>query len=1082
MRSRTMNRALLSLAASLAFAASFAQIEPRRMVRMPDIHGDRVVFCAEGDIWMGSLTSGEAHRMTIHEGNEVYPKFSPDGKWIAFTGQYDGSSDVFVMPASGGAPRRVTFDPTGATMVAWAPDGKSIVYRSSHLMPIRGQRLFSVSASGGFPTPLPMEYAAQASYSDDGTRLAYCLNNLDNHNWKRYQGGLANDIYIADLQRGTFKRATVDPINEQCPVWVGSSVYYVSEKEGSANLYRLDPNSLRSQRLTSHTGLDVKYPSSGDRKRIVYQFGDDLFVFDPGSGKETKVRLTLTTDRIHARPHTVAGSIQSFSIGPTGKRLILAGRSQLFSVPAEEGEIRTVAPMIGTASSEPRWSPDGKQIAFISDRDGDWNVWMTAADGTGEPVRLTEFRAMPPSGLVWSKDSKKIALTTIDSRLMILDVATKALTEVAKSDFGIAGYSFSPDSKWVAFGMGERHNQSAVFVYSLETKQTTRVTDAPTTDGAPTWDPDGKYLYFVGSRSIAGEWDAKDFQMNYKDTDKLFLVTLAKNTPSPFAVNSDEEPATVGKKVEDEEEEEEDDEETPAPGQPKPVKIDLDGIQKRLIELPVEPGSFEDVQGVRGGLLYIREATLVFFILSEKEEMELSPGVMGYDLSSNGRKIAIHHGGTNLQIGNFGMPVNPAQGRVNLGGWRVQVEPEKEWKQVLFSAWRQQRDTFYDPKMHGQDWEAIRKRYEALLPAVGARFELNEIIGEMIAEMNVSHEFVGGGYSRPRGQQSFPIAAIGADFDWSIVDKAYQFTAIFEGDGYDPETRSPLMEPGLNVSVGDYLLAINGNALSRDVDPRKYLMEQAGKVIALTVNSEPTMEGARVIRIKALRSDSEHRYAHWVGKNREYVQKYGGESFAYIHLPDMGSGGVDEFVKQFFANLDKDALIVDVRHNSGGITSMMIIEKLRRAIVEYDQGRYGALSPYHPGYFAGRVAVLCNQGTSSDGEYFCTMFDWLKMGQIVGSKTWGGYAAVGGSLAIDGGFVSTVVAGSFTPDGKWLPDGTGFVPKNYVMDDTAAFLAGRDPQMDKAIELLKADLAKNPVKRVKRQDPPSDKKRHDPPL
>ncbi len=1073
MRTRTMKRACSLVVLSLAAVCSFAQIEPRRMVRMPDIHGDRVVFCAEGDLWLGFLAEGRAERITIHEGNETYPKFSPDGQWIAFTGTYDGNPDVYVMPASGGAPRRVTYDPAGAQMVAWAPDGKSILFRSSRLMPIRGQRLFKVPVEGGFPQPLPMEYAAQGSYSADGNSLAYSLNNLDGHRWKRYQGGLANDIYIANLQANTFKRVTADPINEQYPVWLGSAIYYVSEKEGSANLYKLDAASGKSQRLTSHTGLDVKFPSSADRKRLIYQFGDDLFVYDPETGKETKVKLRLSTDRIHARVQTVAGSVQALSLGPTGKRLVVQGRGQLFSVPAEQGEIRPVASMIGTACQEPEWSPDGKSIAFLSDRDGDWNIWMIAGDGTGEPKQITKYKGMPISNILWSKDSKTIAYTTLDNKLMTVAVDTLVQTQIVQSDHGIGPYSFSPDSKWIAYATGDRQNQSSIYLYNFETKQATRVTNAPTTDTSPVWDAEGKYLFFVGSRNISGEWDGKEFQMDYRDIDKLFMVTLAKDTPSPFAVKSDEEPP-IGKKQSSDDEEEEEEES-------KGVKVDLDGIQKRLIELPVEPGSFSQLEGVRGGLVYIREGALVFFSIDAEDEIPLSQGVAGYDISGNGRKIAIIHSPTFVQIANFGMPVNPAQGRVDLSGWRVTVDPVKEWRQVLYSAWRQDRDNFYDPKMHGQDWDAIWKRYEALLPAVGARFELNEIIGEMIGEINVSHQFVGGGYSRPRGQQNFPIASIGADYDWIAVDKAYKFTAIFEGDGYDAETRSPLMEPGLNVNVGNYLLAINGNVLTKDVDPSKYLVEQSGKVITLTVNSKPTMEGARVIRIRAVGSDGAERYAHWVNNNRDYVTKNAGQNFAYIHVPDMGETGVNEFVKQFFGNLDKDALIIDVRHNSGGITSMMLIDKLRRAIVEYDQSRYGVTSPFHPSTFLGKVAVLCNQGTSSDGEYFCTMFDWLKIGQIVGSKTWGGYAAVGGFPTIDGGSVSTVMAGSFTPDGKWLPDGTGFIPKNYVMDDTASFLMGRDPQMDKAIELLKADLAKNPIKRVPRQDPPSDKKRFIPP-
>lgn len=1077
MRTHRLKRATVSLALCLLTVGSFAQIEPRRMVRMPDIYGDRVVFCAEGDLWLGNLKEGHAERITIHEGNETYPKFSPDGNWIAFTGTYDGNPDVYVMPVKGGAPKRVTYDPTGAQMVAWAPDGKSLIFRSSRLMPIRGQRLFRVSPDGGFPIPLPMEYAAQASFADDGQRFAYCLTNNDNHHWKRYKGGLANDIYIGDLARNSFKRVTSDPINEQNPVWLGSMIYYVSEKEGSANLYKLDPNSGKSQRLTNHTGLDVKFPSSADRKRIIYQFGDDLYVYDPSSGTEERVKLTLSSDRIHARVQTVAGSIQAFTLGPTGKRLIVQGRGQLFSVPAETGEVRTVAPKIGTASQEPEWSPDGKTLAFISDRDGDWNIWTTPSDGSGEPNQLTKYKGMPVSNIQWSKDSKLISFQTLDNKLMFVDAVSGVLTEVASSDYGIAGSSFSPDSKWIAYASGDRLNQSSIYLYNIASKQRTRVTNAPTTDGAPTWDPEGKYLYFVGARSLLGEWDGKEFQMDYQNIEKLYMVTLAKDTPSPFAVKSDEEPTIGGAKSGGDDEEEEDG--PPKPG--KDIKVDTDGIAKRLIELPVDPGSFSQIEGVRGGLLYVAEGTLFFFEIDAEDSTPLSPGVASYDLSANGRKIAIWHGGSNLQIANFGAPVNPAQGRVDFSGWRVTVDPEKEWKQILYSAWRQDRDNFYDPKMFGQDWEAVRKRYEALLPAVGARFELNEIIGEMIGELNVSHRFVGGGFSRPRGQQNFAIASIGADYVWSLVDKAYKFTAIFEGDGFDAETRSPLMEPGLNVNVGDYLLAINGNQLREGVDPNMYLVEQVGKVVTLTVNSKPTMEGARTIRIRALATDEPERYAYWVGKNREYVKKNGGENFAYIHVPDMGETGVNEFVKEFFGNLDKDALVIDVRHNSGGITSMMIIDKLRRAIVEYDQSRYGAVDPFHPSTFLGKVIVLCNQGTSSDGEYFCTMFDWLKLGQIVGTKTWGGYGAVGGFPTIDGGFVSTVQAGSFTPDGKWLPDGTGFIPQNYVMDDTAAFLLGRDPQIDRALEILKADLAKNPIKRMGRQQPPTEQKKHIPP-
>ncbi len=1053
----TMARFVMSLLCLPAAAA--AQISPPRMVRMPDIHGDSVVFCAEGDVWLGSVAKGTAERLTTDPGEEARPKFSPDGRAIAFTASYEGGRDVYVMPTEGGMPRRLTFDPEGADMVCWTPDSKNVVFRSRRDSYV-GPRLFQVPVGGGLPEALPMEKGAQASISPDGERMAYCPFPIEDHWWKRYHGGLANHIWIEDIAAHTFRRIDDSDVNEQYPAWAGGKLYFVTERDGSANLWVYDTANRTERRLTDHKGVDVKFAST-DGKKVVYQFGDELWAYDIASGVDEELKLALRTDSLHSMPTTVPGKVGEWALGPTGARIAMVGRGQLFTAPAKEGDIRPISPSIASMTKQPAWSPDGKTLAFVSDRDGEENVYLAPTDGNGKARKLTSESKLVLGGLRWSPDGKRLLMEDVAQNLWIVDVATGAKTLVVHNAFQeVTDAVFSPDSNWVAFSQQENLFVQSLYLYNSQSKSLTRVTQSPTRDSIPAFDPDGKFLYFLSERKVEPKWDAFDFQLDVQDATKVMAVTLTKEGQSPFLIGSDEEP-----KKEDKED---------AGKHDAKFRIDVDGLPDRVFELPLTEGAYKSLTAVPGGkVYYLAKDDLKAYSLSDKKETTITSGVASFQVSQDGKSVAVDKAGA-ISIAPVGSPMGDDAKKVDLSTWRVAVEPQKEWHEMFLQAWRNVRDTFYDPNTHGQDWNEVKTRYEALLPAVGSRGELNEILGQMIAELNVSHSFTGGGWTRLSDPPVPKVGFLGVTLKWD--GGAYRIEHIDRGDGFDDSDRSPLASPGLGVSEGTYLLSIGRTALSQAHDPYESLDGMAGHVVTLTVNDKPSPEGARTIRVRAMESGRQAEYCDWVGRNRSYVSK-ASPNIGYVHIPDMGEEGMAEFSKWFYANLDKDGMVIDVRYNAGGITSGMVLERLRRVIFEYDQSRYGVPEPYHRMGFLGRVVVLCNEGTSSDGEYFCTGFRAMKLGKTIGTRTWGGFMAVGGVQLLDGGFVATPVEGSFAPDGKWLPDGYGFEPDYVVQDDPNAFRAGRDPQLDKAVSVVLDEIRQDPIKRPVRMAPPTDQKR-----
>ncbi len=1036
---------------ALVAAGAHAQISPARIPQTPDIFGDRVAFESEGDIWIGDLISGQATRLTSWPGPETRPKFSRDGKHIAFTGTYDNRNEVYMVGVDGGVPQRLTYDPMGASMVDWMPDGKSILFRSERTGP-GDMRLFLGQVSGTMPQVLPMPMAAQGSVSAGGDMIAYVRIPLETHNWKRYKGGMANDIFVFNRTANSFTQLTKHEINEQYPVFMGERLFFVSEKNGTANLFEYNLKTNSERQVTKHTTYDVMAPAS-DGKRIVYRLGQDLYVWDPSKNEPERVKLRVTSDMIHAKPYSIAGSMDAFGLGPTGTRVLIEDRGQIFSAPADLGDIRPVASWPGSKNQMSTWAPNGKSIAFISDKSDEQNIWTSDQNG-GNAKQLTRMAKIGLWGLQWFPNSQHLVVWDNSSTLWMVNAQTGVMTKIAQDEYAApTSAAISQDSRLVAYVKGDAFNQSSVWIYDTETKQHHRVTKAPHKDSSPTFDRTGRYLYFLGDRSVSLNWDAFDFQMNANSPTRIMYTSLTGDALNPFAEKIDEEPAG----------------ETPAEAKPGALVYDLPGAASRVASVPGVVGNLRNLVAGEGQIWWIDGGTLNTWDTKAKKVQPLGTGVSNFDLTADGKKMGVMADGR-LVIGPIGAPL-PGK-PVNLSAWRVPVEPLKEWRHILRDGWRHIRDNFYDPNLHGANWNQVWEDVSAQLPAVADRADLNDLIGQMQATVDVSHMYNGGGTNRFAAPAGGPagFGVLGCDFEWK--NGGLQITRLFRGDGFEENVTSPLLAAPANAKEGDFIVAIGGETLSMNQDPMPLLEGKAGQLVKVTLNSKPGMDGARTVWVRAMRSETMARYFDWTAWNREYVEKNGGTNLAYLHLPDMGNFGMSELTKHLYANLHKDGLILDVRYNGGGITSGMVLERLRRVIFEYDQARYGAAFPYHRMGFVSKVVIVCNEFTASDGEYFSIGFRMMKLGQSVGKRTWGGYAAVSGVSTLDGGNISAPVQGSYSPDGKWLPDGYGFKPDVEVDIDVKSFLAGRDPQLDKAIAMVKEEIRKNPPVRPGRQVPP----------
>jgi tricorn protease len=1069
-----MSKYLLSLSLVCSVSAvSQLSLAQTSFETKPDIHGDRVVFTAEGDLWIGSLSTKAARRLTSDPGVETNARFSPDGNWVAFTAGYDGGSDVYLMPIDGGAPKRLTYDPAGAEVQGWTPDGKGIVFRSrrgSGIAEIR--HLFVVSPEGGPAKELPIPRADFGSYGENG-EVAYVPTSFEWANWYHYQGGSNDQLWLADTKHGAFKRLTEYKGVDTTPVWCGNKVFFVSERSGWQNLWEVDPSTKTVKQCTFYSGGAVRYPGS-DGHRVIFQHGAHLGIFDPSTGKADDLSFNLSSDRIHEREQRipVAGQVtpggDGAAIGPTGKRILIEARGQILSVATENGDMRILEKKEGTRARLPLWSPDGKHFAFISDRSGENELWIGSADGGVDPAQLTHGLKVNAFKPVWSPDGAWIALQDREGRVLLVD-AKGGSFKVVDTTQNLGSYdafpgsvAFSPDSKLLAYVKNETNWNSSAYIYEIASGKDVKVTDDRVNVNWPIFDTTGKFLIYLADDSINPQDSALNGKYFFQNQTRVHMIALTKDAKSPFLPKDDEEGTTEPKAPSP----------TPAPktaaakptgtNPPAPVStIDWDGLADRVIAVPLPAGTYTKLEVLPGKILAFGSGTLTSFDLDGEKSTTIIEGISDFEKSYDGKKLLFTAGrSVSVHPAETG-PTSFGAGIVNLTPYSITFRPVPEWHQIFEESWRIARDFFYDPNMHGLDWTAVRRKYEAELPMVGDRADLGRMLRDMVSELNIGHAYIGLPPSPPAHAQA--MGFLGIDVSYTAGVNAAKITKIYRGDIWSPDVVSPLAAPGTGVKEGDYILEIAGQPVTANTDIQALLLGTRGETVALLVNDKPSRDGAKVLRVKPLDSEAELRYQDWVMGRTKYVEDHGGPNFGYLHIPDMGHGGLVGFVKGQFPDVYKTAMIYDERYNGGGYVSSLILQDIGSKPVAWFKPRIG--NPWTREGWAniGHKTLLINQYCFSDGELVVETWKRMKLGPVIGVRTGGGEVGSGGGYElIDQGSIYVPNYGAYV-NGEWIVEGHGATPDIDVEEDPASEMAGRDTQLDKAIEVMKGELEKDPI-------------------
>jgi tricorn protease len=1080
----------LAAAAGLATGAASAQT---KLLRFPDIYKDKVVFTYAGDLWTAPSIGGTATRITAHPGLEMSARFSPDGKWIAFTGQYDGDEQVYVIPAAGGIPKQLTFYPARGPfpprwgydnqVYGWTPDGKSVVFRSlrdgwHH----SDSRIYTVPVAGGLGEPLPMPLSGGADLSPDGKKVVYTPFARDFRTWKRYQGGWAQDLWILDLATRATKKITDTPRTERDPMWIGDKIYFDSDRTGTLNLYSYDPANGATAQLTRSTQWDVRWPSADADGQIAYEMNGELNVFDTRSGQSRHLAIDVPGDGLDTRPSQIGANdqIEDVALSPKGERAVFVARGDVFNAPIEKGVTRNLTRSSGAHDKWARWSPDGRRIAFISDRSGEEEVYLADALGAGRPEQLTTSGKALRFSPEWAPDGKRLAFSDKDGRLWVVTMAGKKLAEVARDLRGeIRDYAWSPCGGHLAFSMANPGGFRSVWIWSVEDGKLRRITDPQFHASSPAWDPKGDYLYYLSARSYLPQFDAFDLNFAADRNIGVFALGLRKDVANPFPPEEDK--VTIG------EEKKEDkkpgkDEKKEKKGEPAFTRIDFDGLASRVARVPVPSDNYGSLSAAEGKLLYVRQPAngfgeppsrpaLQIFTFKDRKAATLAEGIAGYALSQDGGKVlAVQDGQFNVYDASPGG--KDSKKTIDTGGMVVDRVPAEEWAEVFREAWRRYRDYFYTENMNGYDWEALRRQYEPLLAYAGHRSDVNYVVGEMIAELNNSHAYIAGGDYKlpPRPRVALP----GARFELDRAAGRYRIASIYAGQNEEDLYRSPLTEIGVDVHPGDYVLAIDGEELAANDNPYRLLRHKADRPVRLTVNARPTLDGSREITFRPIDTEEHLIYMDWVSRNRERVAKLSGGRLGYIHLPDMGEDGMREFVKWYFGQIRKEGLVVDVRNNGGGFISPMLLERLARKPLSVDYGRNNAdPQPYPQVVFYGPMACLLNEGSGSDGDIFPYMFRELGLGPLIGTRTWGGVVGINDhGPMIDGGQIFVPEAGAVSLAGEWIIEGHGVDPDIVVENDLQSLLDGRDPQLERGVAEVMKKLQESPKAFPKRPAPP----------
>ncbi|MFC1553337.1 PDZ domain-containing protein [candidate division KSB1 bacterium] len=1034
----------------LIVTSSFAA-DNTRLLHQPDINSDIVVFVYAGDLWTAPVNGGEAKRLTTHQGTESSPKISPDGKWIAFSGQYDGNTDVFIIPSGGGEPVRLTYHSGGDNVQDWTPDSKKVLFTSSRFHPNRQSQLFTVDIENPLPEQLPIPRASLASFSTDGRSIAYTPLSNAFGTWKRYRGGRTTPVWLIDLNDYSHVEIPHENASDSFPVWLGDTVYFLSDRNREMALYSYNISAKEIKQLYKKSNTDIKYLSGGDGM-LVYASEGYLYKFDPSSGRPEQIVVNVPSDQIFLRPFfkDVSGEIRNFDISPTGKRAVFEAHGEILTSPEKKGDIRNITNTPGVMERYPSWSPDGKWITYFSDASGEYSLHMVDQLAENNPriieIENPTFFQSP----TWSSDSKKFVFTDKKMNIWCLDAETSAITKI---DERSGSPVWSPDNKWLAYQKRLDNRFGVIWVYSFEQNKSFQITDGMSDAAAPEFDRDGKYMFFRASTNSGMSKSGLDMSSNdHPVTYNIYITVLRNDQQSPFVPESDEE--TVGET--EEKPEKEDFVET--------FRIDLENIDQRIISLPGRDGSYSSIQSAPGGKVFYRSGSnLMLYDFTKRSSSTFMSGVSAYKITADGKKMLYRAGSNWGIVGTSGSP-KAGDGQIDTD-LEILVDPKAEWGQMLLEAWRLNRDYFYAPNMHGVDWEANYKRYEEYIPDLAHRSDLNYVLGEMLGELCVGHSYVRGG-AMPSVDR-VPGGLLGSDYE--IVNGFYRFEKIYSGLNWNPGARAPLTEPGVNVSEGEYLLAVNGKELRAPMNVYQLFENTSGKQIKILVNSEPSMTGAREVVVVPIGNEGSLRNRDWIEGNRKKVEEMTDGKVGYVYLPNTGSGGYSYFNRYFFPQKDKEALVIDERFNGGGQVANYIIDYLDKPLMNYWAPREGPdySSPFAANF--GPKVMIVNENAGSGGDWMPFYFRERGVGKLVGKRTWGGLVGIGGTPSLmDGGSVTAPNFGIFSIDGEWIIENVGVYPDYDVEMTPQDVINGRDPQLEKAVEVALEELRSGKYTKIKR--------------
>jgi tricorn protease len=1070
-----------------------------KLLTQPAISANHVAFVYAGDLFVADLNGGanpaNVRRLTTDDGVESNPAFSPDGKLIAFSAQYDGNTDVFTVPVAGGSPTRLTWHPMADIVQGFTPDGKSVLFASQRAtFTGRYAQLYTVPVQGGIEEALPIPNAAKATYSPDGQRIAYNPIAPRHQQWKQYRGGTVSRLWLYNTKGHAIEKIPqpASRSNDVDPMWLGDTVFFRSDRNGEFNVFAYDTKGKQVRQVTRHTDFPVLTASAGGG-RIVYEQAGVLHVLDPQSGASRRLAIGVTSDLRETRARYAKGGrwIRDVALSPTGARAAFGFRGEIVTVPGEKGDVRNLTSSVGAHDRFPAWSPDGRSIAWFSDTSGEYQLYIGSQDGKGEPRAITVTGEGFFNAPVWSPDSQKIAYFDNSQSVYWLDVKSGVAKKIASQPiYGpvvIISYNWSPDSKWLAYAMDNQAMITTVYVHSIEQGTSFQVSDGLSDVRDPVFDKSGKYLFFLASTDAGPvkDWFAQS-NADMRATFGVYLAVLPNDLVSPLARESDEEKPGSGEKPEDQKPEEKPAAPTPEEKAPAkkdaPFRIDLEGLEYRILDLPIPPADLSRLQvGTAGQIYYLKtadgatppanalggsqRASLNRYDLTTRKNETLLPEVSDYVVSGDGKKL-LYRNGTAWSIVPTTRAIQPSEGRIGVDTIEVRVDPRAEWKQIFDEAWRINRDYFYAPNMHGVDWAKERAKYAAFLPHAATRADLNRILQWMSSELSVGHHNVGGGDSltEPR---NVPGGLLGADYE--VANARYRLKKVFGGLNWNPQMRAPLTEPGVNAKIGEYILAVNGRDVRPPTNLYSFFENTSGKIVELTLGPNADGTGSRTVQVVPVASEAALRNRDWVEGNLKKVDKATGGRVAYVYVPNTGGSGHTYFKRYFYPQVHKDAVIIDERFNGGGSVADYYIDILRRPFIANWAMRYGADLKTPFASVQGPKAMIIDETAGSGGDLLPWMFHKYKMGPLIGQRTWGGLVGIlGFPVLMDGGSITAPNLAIWTAEDGWIVENEGVPPDIEVEQTPADVIAGRDPQLEKAIEVVLADLKKSPPAKVVR--------------